>query len=281
MRIRPLRLALLLGTLAAATLAVPASPAFASLSLYRQSNTSVSDDSSPKTVTVSCGTDDVVGMGGHINGSNDVVMSKMFVDTGLRTVTVQGIESTAVTTAWSVDAYAVCAPAGSVTGLNLQQHTSTSDPYYKSGITATCTGSNKVFGGGYKLELAAGKAAMDELNFSSSLGSVSSTAYVHDPTVGNFTLTTQAICGTPATTMSLQTWTSASNSISPKIETTQTCPGTTQPSGTGAVLTGLVGSGSVAGLEPHLSNQAAEVTGRELGFSGNGWLIQAQAICIG
>lgn len=283
MRIRPVRLALLLGVFGAATLVIPASPAFASLSLYRVDSASVSDDSTPKSVSVSCnGSDDVVGMGGRIvDGGGNVLMTKMYVNSGLDTVTVQGVEAVDDGSAWSDEVYAVCAPAGTVSGLELRTSPIVSNPDDKINTKAACTGNKATLGGGFKIEQGGGKVAFDELTFDATFGQVYGTAYVHDSTVGDFTLTVQAICATRPGQIYLKTWTSASNSISPKTETTPTCPVGTQPSATGGVLTGLTGDGSLQALEPHLTATASEVTGREIGTYDPTWYVEAQAVCIG
>jgi hypothetical protein len=285
MKFRPLRLALVLGVLGAATVVIPAAPAFAALSLYRVTNTSTSDDSSPKSVSISCNSgDSLVGLGGRINdGGGEVLLTKMYANSALNTATVQGVEAQAVSTAWSATVYAVCAPAGTVGGLELDTSPVASNAGDKINVAASCTGSKVVLGGGFKLESAGGGAAMDELKIISGVQTVYSTAYVHDPAAGNFTLTTQAICANkPAHSDYVFQSPGPYNSISPKTETTSVCPTSgNQPTFVGGVLDGLAGSGSLVALEPHLSEAANEVTGREIGSYTGTWNLTAQMICIG
>jgi hypothetical protein len=286
MKIRPLRSALALGVLGAATLVLTATPAHAVLGtgLYRVSATSVSDATSPKSITASCNPgDDAVGLGGHINDDDGaVLMTRMTVNNGLDTVTVQGAEAIATADPWSVTGYVMCAPAGAAAGLQLVTTVSVSDPNDKVNIAATCPANRFTFGGGYQISNpGVGNVAVDELTFNATLTTVNSTAYVYNAGVGNFTLTTQAICGTRPPIMSFLSWTSASNTISTKIETSPTCPTGGEPSATGAVLTGATGGASVAGLEPHVSGLATESTAREIGTFTGSWTLQNQAICVG
>ena len=139
-------------------------------------------------MSISCnGADHVVGAGGRINaGQGDVLMTRMYADAVLHTVTVAGVEANATKVPWSVDAFAVCAPAGTVTGLQLVTTTSASNPFDKVAVTAVCPAGKSTFGGGYRLDNASSAVAVDELAFVSTLGSVSGTAYVFGAP-GNFT----------------------------------------------------------------------------------------------
>ena len=72
-------LAVLTGMAAATTLLAPASPAQASVGLYRVAATSVLDATNTKTMPISCnGVDQVVGAGGRINdGQGDVLITRV------------------------------------------------------------------------------------------------------------------------------------------------------------------------------------------------------------
>ncbi|MBQ1020786.1 hypothetical protein KBX71_23320 [Micromonospora sp. D93] len=275
-------LAVLTGMAAATTLLVPATPAQASVGLYRVAATSVLDATNAKTMPISCnGADQVVGAGGRINdGQGDVLMTRVYADATLHTVTVLGVEANATNVPWSVDAFAVCAPAGAVAGLQLVTTTSVNNALDKVGITAVCPAGKKTFGGGYRIDNANAAVAIDELAFTSALGSVSSTAYVFGAP-GNFTLQTQAFCGTPLPAMALTEATSAFNANAPKSVTTPVCAAGSQTAGVGAVLTGLTGAGSVATLLPRAALDSAESTGREIVAYAAGWNVRAQQVCVG
>ncbi|WP_433111240.1 hypothetical protein [Micromonospora sp. CA-246542] len=275
-------LAVLTSVAAATTLLAPSTAAQASVGLYRVAATSVLDATNAKTMTISCnGVDQVVGAGGRINdGQGDVLMTRVYADATLRTVTVFGVEANATNVPWSVDAFAVCAPAGAVSGLQLVTTTSANNALDKVGITAVCPPGKKTFGGGYRIDNANAAVAIDELAFTSALGSVSSTAYVFGAP-GNFTLQTQAFCATALPAMALTEATSVFNANAPKSVTTPACPAGSQTAGVGAVLTGLSGAGSVATLVPRPALDTAEATGREIVAFATPWNIRAQQVCVG
>ncbi|WP_328654194.1 hypothetical protein OG598_10235 [Micromonospora sp. NBC_00330] len=274
-------LAVLTG-MAAATLLAPATPAQASVGLYRVAATSVLDATNTKTMPISCnGADQVVGAGGRINdGQGDVLMTRMYADAALHTVTVVGVEANATNVPWSVNAFAVCAPAGTVAGLQLVTTTSANNALDKVGITAVCPPGKKTFGGGYRIDNANGAVAIDELAFTPALGSVSSTAYVFGAP-GNFTLQTQAFCATPLPAMALTEALSGLNATSPKPMTTPACPAGSQTAGVGGVLNGLTGAGSVTTLVPSATLDTAQATGWEIAPFAGAWNIRAQQVCVG
>lgn len=275
-------LAVLTGMAAATTLLAPTSPAQASVGLYRVAATSVLDATNAKTMAISCnGVDQVVGAGGRINdGQGDVLMTRVYADATLHTVTVLGVEANATAVPWSVDAFAVCAPAGAVSGLQLVTTTSANNAASKVAVTAVCPPGKSTFGGGYRVDNANAAVAIDELGFSSTLGSVWSTAYVFGAP-GNFTLQTQAFCGTPLPAMTLTQAESVSNASAPKSATAPACPAGSQTAGVGAVLTGLTGAGSVATLLPKAALDTADATGREIIAYASSWKVEAQQVCVG
>jgi len=287
MKIRSI--AVLGALLAGSVVAIPAAPAFAALSLYRvNAPSALNDDSSPKTATVSCTNpgDHVVGLGGRVNSNTNgkVLMTKSYVDAALTTVTVFGIEAEDATTAWSLDAWAICAPAGNVTGLQLVETTSLPATTSVGSLTAPCPAGKIALGGGYRLEEGEGKVAVDELDYDSNLAWVSSTVYPYDTTVGDFTLSTQAICASPPAHHSLLSApVTALNSVTPKLSTTGSCPSNTQVAGVGARLDGLTGAGSLDDLQPKIAQGVGEAEGNEIGASGSGnsWDLVTEAVCIG
>jgi hypothetical protein len=284
MKIR--RLVVLAALFAGTVVAIPATPAFASLSLYRVNNPSVNDASSPKTASVSCTNPDdhVVGLGGRVNDNNngDVLMTRMYTDAALSTVTVFAIEAIPTTSDWSLDAWAICAPSGSVGGLQFVETTTLPSTSDKLALTAPCPAGKIVYGGGYRVDEGSGKVAIDELNYDPNLAWVSSTAYVYDSTVGDFSLTTQAICAAPPAIHSLLSAAVTSrNSVTPKITTTGICPSGTQVAGVGGRLDGVTGDGSLDDLQPKTAQGVGEAEGREIGAYGSSWDLVTEAVCVG
>jgi len=260
---------------------VAAAPAHASLSLYRITAISPHDSTSPKTITATCDVGDtLLSVGGRVNdGAGDVLLTRAYADGALNLATAAGIEAIATTADWDIEVMAVCAPAGMISGLQLIETTagpSTSDKF----PLAACPAGKLAFGGGYKVEDGYGLASIDELRFDTALGWVQATSYANGA-VGSYSLTAQAICGTPAASMSLVSWTSATNSISPKTETPPVCPAGTQTSGIGGAITGALGAASIDTLIPKPQLGAGEITVREVGAYSGSWNVLVQAVCAG
>jgi len=276
-------LALMLGFTATAVVFVPATPALANLSLYRVNSVSAYDSVSPKNATVSCNAgDQMLSVGGRVNdGMGDVLLTRAYADNALTLATASGIEAIATANSWSVEVFAVCAPAGTVANLTLQQTTLGPDPNDKTAV-ANCPQGRKAYGGGFKLENAFGNVAIDELIFDTSVNVawVLATSFNY-AAVGNYTLTVQAFCGTAAPIRhEVQTWPSASNSVTPKTETTPTCAGNAQTSGAGGQLTGALGTVGLATVIPRPLLTVVEATGREIGATANNWSVTAYAVCV-
>jgi len=258
-----------------------AAPAYASLSLYRITAVSAHDSVSPKTVTATCDVGDtLLSVGGRVNdGGGDVLLTRAYADGALSLATAAGIEAIATTVDWDVEVMAVCAPAGMISGLQLMETTAGPSISDKFPI-AVCPVGKLAFGGGYKVEDGYGLASIDELRFDTALGWVQATSYANGA-VGNYSLTAQAICGTPVASMSLVSWTTATNSISPKTETTPACPAGTQTSGIGGAITGALGAASIDTLIPKPQLGTVEITVREVGAYPGNWNVLVQAVCAG
>ncbi|MBB5868675.1 hypothetical protein F4553_002054 [Allocatelliglobosispora scoriae] len=260
----------------------PASPASASIGLYRASAVGVSNAVSPKSITVGCNNvnDRIISVGGRINdGFGDVLMTRAFVNPGLTVATVWGIEAIPTGVPWSVEAFVVCAPPGAIAGLVLVENTAGPNVNDKF-PQAACPAGKKVFGGGYYLDNANGLVAIDEFTFDPNLLFARATAYNYGAP-GNYSFTVQAICGTPAPSMSRITFLSANNALSPKTVTTNNCPFNTQVSAVGTIVTGALGHASIDMLNPRPQLAAGESTVREIGAYGSNWTSQVEALCVG
>jgi hypothetical protein len=278
------RLAVLLGLIGAVAVITPVTSASATVApaLYRVTAQSPSNLTTPKTITVSCNAGDTLtSVGGRVNdGQGNILLTRAYANAARTVATAFAVEALPAAIAWDVEVFGICAPAGSIGGLSLVQVTSALDPNGKI-ITATCPAGRVTLGGGYQLNNGNGQVAMDELRFNAAFSSVTATAYAYSAAAGSFTLTTQAVCAIAPPLMSLQTWTTASNALSPKTESTPSCPVNQQTSGVGAVATGLIGAGSISALVPRPQLQAAEATVHEIGPFGGAWNVQVQQICVG
>ncbi len=274
------RFAALLALASSAFVISTVTPAHALVGLYRVDNISAANGTSPKNVSISCTAgDDMLSVGGRINnGAGDVVLTRAYLDPTGTVATASGIEAIATAAAWSVEVFAVCAPAGALTNRSIVQITSAFNNSDKT-ETAVCPAGDNIVGGGYLLDNAFGNVSIDEVEYNAALTSLSVTAY-DNAAVGNYTLTVQAVCADPLT-RSLQTSLSASNSISPKTMTTPACPGGTEVSAVGTEINGALGAASIATLNPRPQLSAGESTVREVGNFGGNWTSRVMAICIG
>jgi hypothetical protein len=273
----------MLGFAATAVVIAPATPAHANLGLYRLSDVSAYDAVSPKSVTKSCnGNDQMLSVGGRINdGHGNVLLTRAYSNAAGTLATASGIEAIATNVNWSVEVFIVCAPAGTVANLTVEEVTVGPNVNSKTAIATCLTAGSKVYGGGFKLENAFGAAAIDEVIFDSvNLDWVLVTAYNY-VAAPSYSLTAQAFCGTPAPIRhELETWPSAKNSISPKTETTNACGGNAEVSGAGAQLTFALGAVGLATIIPKTQLIAAEATGREIGNTAVDWELDVQAVCV-
>lgn len=260
-----------------AVVLVPALPASAAAGLYRVSAVSSSDSVSPKTVTVDCDPGDkLTSVGGSVDGTNgDVLLTRAYADAALSRATASGIEGIATAANWTVTVYGVCAPAGAINGLTLVETTAGPNPNDKF-VTASCPAGKVTYGAGWKLLDAYGLVSIDEVKLNAALTSVQVTSYDWGA-VGDYSLTAQAICGTALANMSLSTFSSANNSVSPKTVTTNACA---EVSGAGAWITGAVGAANIDTLRVKPQLEVAEVVVREVGAYGNNWDVEVQAVCL-
>lgn len=116
------------------------------------------------TVSVSCGTKSVIGVGGKINGGNgDVVLDQVQPSADLKTVTARGVPVAGggVLPPWTVTTYAVCA---NVTGLSL---VSIADPASGDGhkqLLKSCPVGVGLYSAGFTISSGAGAVFLSGLN---------------------------------------------------------------------------------------------------------------------
>jgi hypothetical protein len=194
--------------------------------------------------------------------------------------TAMGVETIATAALWDVTAWVICAPAGTIANQQLVQASLGYDPTDKH-VTATCPPNTIAYGGGFRVIAAGGQAAIDEKAFNGAFTSVSVQSY-DAGSVGDYTLTVQAVCGTSLPAKSLQLHTTASNSITPKPDSPNACPNGQEVSGVGGVITGLTGDGSLDTLRPKSGMTAGETIAREIGPNvTQNWTLQSQVTCVG
>jgi len=276
-----LRLAAVAGLLAAAFAAAPATTATAAiapLGLYRVGSSSLNDSISPKSVSVSCnGTDKLTDVEGFVDGgTGQVLLTKAYAENNQHTATAQGYETIATTANWTVWVYGICTPATGIQHMTLVQKTFGATPDDKF-VKAECEGSQVAYGGGWKLEDAAGDVAIDEKFFDTANQGVQITVYNFD-TVGDYTLTAQVLCGDAIGTRTLLTHSSANNSITPKTDSPTACSG--EVTGVGAITTGGIGNTSISMLRVKPNMQEAEVTVREIDAYTTNWLVESESLCL-
>ncbi|GLY98392.1 hypothetical protein [Actinoplanes sp. NBRC 103695] len=283
MRNKPLhRILAVAGLLATGIVLAPASPAHAAIGLYRVSAVSAGGAVSPQTATASCNAGDkATDAGGHINsGNGDVSLTRAFIEDTMDRATAMGVETIPTGAPWDVTAWVTCAPAGTIAGQQLVQASLGYDSTDKK-VTATCPANKIAYGGGFKVVSAAGQAAIDEKVFNGAFTSVAVQSY-DAGAVGPYTLFAQAVCGTSLPAKSLQVHTSASNSITPKVDSPNACPIGQEASGVGGLINGLTGDGSLDTVRPKAGMTTGEVIAREIGPNATqNWTVQSQVTCVG
>lgn len=169
--------------------------------LERRKADSVSDSSPTKTVTVTCGASKkVVGAGGQINTptSGTVVLEDIRPLLNLSGVEVVGVETGGGTTSnWYVTAYAICAYAPNVSGLQLVSAASVLDSSANKSAVATCPAGKKLTGAGGQVYIGTtGKAVLKAI-VPKSDGVTANGVETYGGTNGAWEVRAHAICATP------------------------------------------------------------------------------------
>jgi hypothetical protein len=275
------RAALAFGVVAAATLVVPAVAAYAVPGQYRVSAVSPNNIVSPKNVTATCNAGDrLIGAGGRINGGGgEVVLARIIPNVGLTAVTVHGIEHTMQFVGWEVEAFAICDPNPPANLTRVAFSTALNNVNGKTAV-ANCPAGRALYGGGYELADGFGQVFPDDVRPSLAANSMTITAFDDPGFAGNWGVTSYAICGNPPPNgNSLQIHVSASNTVSPKTESTPACPFGQALTGLGGEITGALGEVTITDLTPDPSMTAAIATGNENGPFGGPWTTTVYAIC--
>ncbi|HEX8102612.1 MAG TPA: hypothetical protein VF533_08375 [Solirubrobacteraceae bacterium] len=237
-------------------------------------------DSAGKAVTVPCPAGKrVVGTGASVGpGDGNVRVDAIRPDATLASVTVHAREDeTGTPAAWSVTAYAVCAPAPA--GLVRAAATSASSSAAKS-VAATCPAGKALLGSGAEAGSAHGQVLLDGIVPNLANRAVTVNA-VEDETgdASPWTVTAYAICSDPVTGLQRTAATTAVSSTAPQTATAA-CP-----RGKSAIS----GGGTINGTDGQVVLRAASPTGdlRGAGFAASeddtgspaGWSVTAFAVC--
>ena len=158
-------------------------------------------NSSSKSVTVSCPSGKVViGAGGQVNvgTSGRAVLDEITPLPNLSGVTAVGVETVGGTTSnWTVKAYAICASAGAVPGLQLVSAQSAINSSVKS-VTASCPSGKQLIGAGGQINATSGEAVLDEITPLPNLSGVTTVGVEPGSgTANSWSVKSYAICATP------------------------------------------------------------------------------------
>jgi hypothetical protein len=278
-------LALVAGLLGPLLLA--ATPAYAALAGVVRASRSSADDSNNKSVTVSCpfGTK-VLNAGGYIDGGNgSVLMDDIFPNEALTSVTVTGLETDQpMNTAWTVNAYATCAPEPAGLEWNWQQ--SATNATDKS-VTVGCTGNRTLLGTGATIEGGAGNVVIDEIKPNGAYGDVSTsvTVWAYEDGVYNtpWNVNAYAICADPLagqqTLWGVGAWNASDKGWSKQCDPGQAATGTGVEIGSfdeGEILIEAAYSDG----SPTVAPTTAIVSALEEDPVANSWGIEAFVLCV-
>jgi len=184
-----------------AAVAVPASPAFASLPGLTSMAMPSSYDSDPsKTAVATCpnGTN-VVGMGANVfGGSQDVSVEQIMPDLTTRTVTATAKESDPNGPIWEVWAWALCAPAPAGLVMRSVPSASTSDD---KSVTDECPINTTLLSIGFDVGNGFGEVLVTQARPDGGAGiaatSATISAYEDDNYAANWTLVAYVLCASP------------------------------------------------------------------------------------
>lgn len=245
----------------------------------RVANTSPSDSSTVKTVTVSCprNAPRVYGTGATVtNGGDAVILAAITPNLLLTDVTARAVESVPYAGAWSVTVYAVCGPDTR----NLQRIHFTSDASSANKtVRVTCPAGLRLYGTGAELDNGLGRVFFSGIVPNSGLTEVIVTAVENGFVPWNWSVTGYAICGNPAARMTRVAASSAINSLSDKSVITPFCPGGTHVHGVGAQTDFGFGFVFINDMQPNLFLFRATAGASERGNFLGLWRVTSYAIC--
>jgi hypothetical protein len=160
------------------------------------------DSSAAKSATAVCSPNKkVVGAGGQINGpAGKVVLDEITPLPNLSGVTAVGVEIGGGTSdTWSVGAYAICAYAPNVPGLQLVPASSPLDSSAAKSVAASCPAGKKLSGAGGQINTAAsGQVVLEGIVVHPSLDKVTAAGVeTGGGTLSNWDVKAFAICATP------------------------------------------------------------------------------------
>jgi hypothetical protein len=143
----------------------------------------------------------VVGAGGRVSPvSGKTVLDEITPISNLTGVTVVGVEvGDGTDSNWGIYAYAICAKTTEVPGLTYVSATSALDSSSPKSASASCPTGKKLTGGGGQVNItSSGKAVLNGIRLSASLGLVEASGIEPSPGTGSsWSVKAIAICATP------------------------------------------------------------------------------------
>ena len=242
--------------------------------------TTTAATSAYKTATATCPAGKrVTGTGFDVSPPDGrVLVDYVRPNASLTSVSVRADEDEAGTAAaWTLTAYAICAPAPA--GLQRVVATSASSSAAKS-VAAACPAGTRVLGTGGELAGASRQLLLNRLTPNAHLTTVTVRAFEDETgTARSWTVTAYAICARPAQGVRLKTRTSPSNPGNPQ-SFTMPCDQGEVPVGLGAAINGTGNQLVLQGMHPGIGGRLPGMTAAKdrTGFD-RAWSVSPHAIC--
>jgi hypothetical protein len=267
----------------------PASATVPGLQFFSQ--TSFTDSKAIKTQFVRCPAGKkVVGIGGRVTApTGTVVLDDItpLADLTGAFVTAGEVASNQTSESWNVTAYAICADAAAVPGLELI--TKESGPFTGSSspqtATASCPSGKQVLSAAASVNFSrnevAGRVVLEDITPNASLTSVTAqAAETVSGTFENWTVKAYAICAFPPQGLQRIAATSSFDSLGFKFKVA-TCPSGTKLLGTGGdINTSASGRVGLEDVRPFADLSGLTVDAAEMdGNTSSSWSMRTYAIC--
>jgi hypothetical protein len=256
-----------------------AGPAQAVASPTLITGSSANDSANFKNATARCpGDQRVYGAAFNVvNGNGKVAVNTLQPSADLRSVFVEANELDAgQTTAWRLDAQAICGPA--TAGMRLVTVSKPNQTVAEENVRVGCAFNERIYGAGYTFPFGHGEVLLNLMEYLSNRSLIVSASIDDTPLVWG--ITGYAICGpAPTTHAVLTTSGQVHDSNTPKSENTPSCPSGTRVHGVGVRLIG--GTGDV--VVDDLTTTAALVSGEGKAYENDStsanWSVRPQVIC--
>ena len=213
-----------------------------------------------------------------VNGNGKVAVNTLQPSANLRSVFVEANEiGSGLSTAWRLDAEAICGPATAGMRLVTASKPTSSDAEENLGVS--CAVSERIYGAGYLFTNGYGEVFLTVMQYLSNRSVIMAGSIDDTPLVWG--ITGYAICGPAPTTYAQRTTSDqVHDSNTPKSENTPACPSGTRVHGVGMRLVGGTGDVVIEDLRP---SSAALSSGLGKAYENDStavdWSVRAQVIC--